>query len=551
MSYYKIDGSILTDIADAIRSQNGTVAPILTTDMASDILSIPTGGDNGNFKLEIEAIDYYSLSDTQCSVLKPYCFYSDPKVTGVNFENVLTIGSSAFYNCPSLAMASFPKCEYVGSNAFYATSISEFNSPSCAFVGANAFATCRQLSEVTFGSLTKIDDTAFNSNCSALQKVTFEYCASIGSNAFTSCSQLSKVEGILSRAYKEAFANCSRLTSLNFESMDYIGTNTFNNTGFTSIELPMLSSFFNSSTFAGCKSLCSASFPILTAISNNTFDGCILLSDFYAPNLISIADYAFRNCGFSEINDTMFPLVTQLPAYGFYGNSSLTLVSHPSITTLKDRCFTMCSSLTTVNLPSLQNLGQYTFQSCRRLQEINLSLVSSIPYSCFMDCIALSKVSLGTGNITLSQGAFINCTSLSEITNLSYVTNLGYGALQNTALSEVNLPNLSTMSTSGNNFLDCKSLQTVSLGGTFGSIRKSAFAGCTALTSLYLLNTNAIIQLNSTAANVFNSSPLKPGGLNGVYGSIYVPAALYNDYLANASWAAIETSHPGTFVSMI
>jgi len=89
------------------------------------------------------------------------------------------------------------------------------------------------------------------------------------------------------------------------------------------------------------------------------------------------------------------------------------------------------------------------------------------------------------------------------------------------------------------------------LGGTFGYIRKSAFAGCTVLTSLYLLNTDAIIQLNSSAANVFNSSPLKPGGLNGVYGSIYVPAALYNDYLANASWAAIETSHPGTFVSMI
>lgn len=551
MSYYKIDGSILTDIADAIRSQNGTTAPILTTNMASDILSIPAGSDNGNFKLEIEAIDYYSLSDTQCSVLKPYCFYSDPKVTGVNFENVLTIGSSAFYNCPSLAIASFPKCESIGSYAFFNTNISEFSASSCAFVGTDAFANCRQLSEVTFGSLTKIDDAAFNSNCSSLQKVTFEYCASIGSNAFTNCSRLTEVEGVLSRAYKEAFASCSRLTSLNFESMDYIGTNTFRNTGFTSVELPMLSSFFNSATFADCKNLCSVSIPIATNIGSYAFDGCILLSNIYAPNVNEIDVYAFRDCGFSEINDTMFPLVTELPAYGFYGNSSLTLVSHPSITSLKDRCFTMCSSLTTVNLPSLQNLNQYTFQSCKKLQEINLSLVTSIPYSCFIDCIALSKVSFGTNGITLSQGAFLNCSSLSEITNLSYVTNLGYGALQNTALSEVNLPNLSVMSASGNNFMNCENLQTVSLGGTFGSIRKSAFAGCTVLTSLYLLNADAIIQLNSTAANVFNSSPLKPGGLNGVYGSIYVPAALYNDYLANASWAVIETSHPGTFVSMI
>lgn len=361
MSYYKIDGSILTDIADAIRSQNGTTAPILTTNMASDILSIPAGSDNGNFKLEIEAIDYYSLSDTQCSALKSYCFYNDPKITGVNFENVLTIGSSAFYNCSSLAIASFPKCEYVGSNAFYGTVITEFSASGCSFVGTGAFSNCRQLSEVTFGSLTKIDDAVFNTNCSALQKVTFEYCASIGSNAFTNCSNLSKVEGILSRAYKEAFANCSRLTSLNFESMDYMGTSPFNNTGFTSVELPMLSSFINSATFANCKSLRSVSLPIATNIGSFVFDGCILLSDIYAPNVSEISANAFRSCGFSEVNDTMFPLVDKLPSYGFYGNSSLTLISHPSITALGDRCFTMCSSLTTVNLPSLQNLNQYAF----------------------------------------------------------------------------------------------------------------------------------------------------------------------------------------------
>lgn len=205
----------------------------------------------------------------------------------------MTIGSSAFYNCPSLAIASFPKCEYVGSNAFYSAIITEFSAPNCAYVGTNAFATCRQLSEVTFGSLTKIEDSAFNSNCSALQKVAFEYCASIGSNAFTNCSNLSKVEGIISRAYREAFANCSRLTSLNFESMDYVGTSTFGNTGFTSVELPMLSIFYNSATFNSCKSLCSVSIPIATNIGSFEFSGCILLSDIYAPNVSIISEGAF------------------------------------------------------------------------------------------------------------------------------------------------------------------------------------------------------------------------------------------------------------------
>lgn len=116
MSFYKIDDSILTSIADAIRSKTGSVDPIQTTSMAAEIMSISAG--DTRFKTEMEAIDYYSLNDTQCSVLKPYCFYNDSKITDVNFENVLTIGSSAFYNCLSLATASFPKCETIGSSAF-------------------------------------------------------------------------------------------------------------------------------------------------------------------------------------------------------------------------------------------------------------------------------------------------------------------------------------------------------------------------------------------------------------------------------------------------
>ena len=583
MSYYKIDGSILTDIADAIRSQNGTVAPILTTDMASNILSIPTGGDNGNFKLEIEAIDYYSLSDTQCSALKPYCFYSDPKITGVNFENVLLIGSAAFYSCTSLATASFPKCEYVGSNAFYNTVITEFSAPSCAWIGTNAFQNCRQLSEVTFGSLTKIDDAAFNNNCSALQKVTFEYCASIGSNAFTGCSNLSKVEGILSRAYKEAFANCSRLTSFNFESMDYIGTNTFSNTGFTSIELPILSSFFNSATFAGCKSLCSASFPILTAISNNTFDGCILLSDFYAPNVSMISTAAFQNTNLPQVTDTIFPLITSVQTYTFR-SCKLTLLSHQSITTIQSYAFQDCTLLTKIDLPAIKTINSAAFSNCAVLSDVNVSNASKIEMDTFCNCPSLSEINLQNvyylsarafmnctnleritvgdnfsdttstnyGDIGIS--AFYNCTKLSEVTNLSYGRYIGQAAFYKTLFSELCFLSLRSWSTNGQQFLSCSLLTTVSISGNgITKIYSAAFANCTKLTSLYLLKPT-MLTLDKSAKQIFNNSPLQPGGLeiDGVtyYGSIYVPEDLYNSYIQNASWKVIETSHPGTFVSI-
>lgn len=44
MSVYKIQDTTLTDIADAIRLKTGGIAPILVSEMADEIESIPTGG---------------------------------------------------------------------------------------------------------------------------------------------------------------------------------------------------------------------------------------------------------------------------------------------------------------------------------------------------------------------------------------------------------------------------------------------------------------------------------------------------------------------------
>lgn len=101
--------------------------------------------------------------------------------------------------------------------------------------------------------------------------------------------------------------------------------------------------------------------------------------------------------------------------------------------------------------------------------------------------------------------------------------------------------------------MNCSMLTTVSIGGAVTQIYSSAFANCTKLTSLYLLTTS-MLSLNKSAKQIFNNSPLQPGGLaiegTTYYGSIYVPEDLYNTYIQNASWKVIETSHPGTFVSI-
>ena len=67
MAEYIIQGQTLTDIADAIRTKDGSSAPILTEDMASAIIAIPSGNPNtqqtivGNVANPWGDVDYTQL----------------------------------------------------------------------------------------------------------------------------------------------------------------------------------------------------------------------------------------------------------------------------------------------------------------------------------------------------------------------------------------------------------------------------------------------------------------------------------------------------------
>jgi hypothetical protein len=67
------------------------------------------------------------------------------------------------------------------------------------------------------------------------------------------------------------------------------------------------------------------------------------------------------------------------------------------------------------------------------------------------------------------------------------------------------------------------------------SISSYAFANCSNLLSLYLLGSSII----SLSTDVFMGTPLSDytTSTGGVYGSIYVPASLYSDYIAATNWS--------------
>ena len=71
-------------------------------------------------------------------------------------------------------------------------------------------------------------------------------------------------------------------------------------------------------------------------------------------------------------------------------------------------------------------------------------------------------------------------------------------------------------------------------------INDLAFTSCYNLISLNLTNVSSVPILSGTS--VFNSTPI--GGYSasaGQFGSIYVPASLYNDFLVAENWSNVSS----------
>ena len=118
----------------------------------------------------------------------------------------------------------------------------------------------------------------------------------------------------------------------------------------------------------------------------------------------------------------------------------------------------------TYEITSLQNKSQ--FKEIIIPEKINDIQVTSIGELAFENQKKLNKLTLPEGLIYIKDRAFVNCTSLQNITTPSTLKSLGYGA-----------------------FESCTSLSQVNLNEGIFEIKGSAFANCTSLTEFDLPNT--------------------------------------------------------------
>lgn len=384
----------------------------------------------------------------------------------LNLSNSIEeIGDYAFQNNTALTTVSLGgNIKTIGGFAFYKTSVTSINIPNnVTIIGESCFAENTKLEKVTIGT----------------------GCKELPTNIFSGCSALASVvlnDG-LETISDAAFANCKSLESISIPgTVGTIGTTQTSG----SDKLP----FYN------CTSLKSVKFedgtlPLTLGVcyrdGYDELQGCGLfyscpLEEVYIGRNISYKNvgYAFGyqrdfnespiRYGYSAFYNqpnltkvTISSTVTEIPAYLFYKNASLTLTSLPKVKKIGASAFQDCSKLTTLNLgQDLQVVGNDAFNGCSNVTKLTFpDATTTIGARAFQNCSSVTEVTVGKELKTIGASAFLNCKSFTALLLPDEFTTMGESA-----------------------FEDCIKLTVAKLGKSLTAVPARAFKNCIALSEM-------------------------------------------------------------------
>ena len=215
-------------------------------------------------------------------------------------------------------------------------------------------------------------------------------------------------------------------------------------------------------------------------IQKYAFYNCQSLRKVVLPESIKfIREYAFYND--TELKDINLEKVQVIGREAFKNCENLELDNEElsKVYAIGVRAFEGCNSITHVNLSALRNSGSEIFKDCKKLESAVLNEHTKLAYAmfvgsglksidiyekieipeyCFALCENLKTVTLHNSLIGIKEGAFSECTSLTDFNILGTVEYFGaqtfYG---DTALEEFKLPN-SNVSLGSYCFYQCTNL---------------------------------------------------------------------------------------------
>ena len=384
----------------------------------------------------------------------------------LNLSNSIEeIGDYAFQNNTALTNVSLDgNIKTIGRFAFYKTSVSSINIPNnVTIIGESCFAENTKLEKVTIGTGCKELPTNIFSGCSALASVVLnDGLETISDAAFANCKSLESINipgtvGTVgttqtSGSDKLPFYNCASLKSVKFED----GT------------LPLTLGVWYRDGYdelQGC----------------GLFDSCPLEEVYIGRNIsYKKVGYAFGyerdfsespiRYGYSAFYNqpklakvTISSTVTEIPAYLFYKNASLTLTSLPKVKKIGASAFQDCSKLTTLNLgQDLQVVGNDAFNGCSNVTKLTFpDATTTIGARAFQNCSSVTEVTVGKELKTIGASAFLNCKSFTALLLPDVFTTMGESA-----------------------FEDCIKLTVAKLGKSLTAVPARAFKNCIALSEM-------------------------------------------------------------------
>lgn len=382
-------------------------------------------------------------------------------------------------------------------------------------LSSGIFDSCGNITTVTINEgVTEIAAVAFR-GCSALTTVSLpDSLTTFGETVFGGCTSLQTITipSQITVLSNYLFSGCTSLTSINLPTgLVTIGISTFAfcNNSLISLDLSSCTSLssIGGAAFQECSVLTSIILPdSVTSIGNGAFVGCVALETISLPtSLTTLGQAAFESCQSLE-TITIPSQITVLAERLFIACSSLIDVTLPAgLVGIGNFTFTGCTALPSITLPdSVVSIGQAAFKDCTSLESLTpLTVLTFIGQSAFEDCTSLNlDLSQATALTTLLPFAFTGCTSLTTL-NIGGLTNLitlGKAAFDSSGLTRAILPP-QIIALPDELFINCTSLETVTLSQNLQTIGAQVFQLCTSL--VYL---NIPAGVNEIGISAFASS---------------------------------------------
>lgn len=252
-------------------------------------------------------------------------------------------------------------------------------------------------------------------------------------------------------------------------TVTYIDGGAFqNNTGLASVVIPDSVNTIGWSAFADCTALTSVTLPAnLKKLDPYVFKSCKnLTGDIVLPEgLTSMSSGVFWGC--SSITSVSLPkYIKTIGENSFNGCTDLESVSFTDdLTAIEAKAFNGCAKLQNITLPeTLKTIGAYAFYGCESFTEFIMpDSVQTFGSEALKNCVNIETLKLSENLKELSFEAFKGCKSIKEVTIPEKVEKIG-GA---------------------NPFLDCSSLEKITVLNPEFNFGEFGFLGGTEKTVIY------------------------------------------------------------------